>query len=223
MTNKLFTRLVVLFKMNKQIKTKKRVADHGEVFTSDREVNNMLDLVLDESERIESRFLEPACGTGNFLKIVLERKLKKVEQYKKNKSEFEKYIFVTACSLYGIDILNDNVVECRENLFNIIYKFYSSQFGNKNNNEFFKVIKFILSKNIRCADALTMKDINGNPIVLSEWSLVTGNKIKRRDYKYSELIMNDNGKVLKDEERIFIPEPVKEYPLLQYMKVVEYE
>lgn len=206
-----------------QIKSKKRVADHGEVFTSEREVNLMLDLVLVESERIESRFLEPACGTGNFLKIILERKLKKLEYYKKSKLEFEKYMFVATCSLYGIDILNDNIIECRNNLYNIIESYYVNQYGKKSNPEFLCAIRYVLTKNIRCADALTMHDETGNPIILPEWNLVTGNKIKRRDYRYSELIKNDKGELLKDAERYFIPEPIKEFPLMHYMKVVEHE
>ena len=206
-----------------QIKSRKRVSEHGEVFTSNREVNAMLDLVLNESERIESRFLEPACGTGNFLIAILERKLNKLDQYKKNKLEFEKYLFVITCSLYGIDILNDNVIECRDNLFRNIEKFYKKQYGKRVNLEFLKVIKYILLKNIRCADALTMQDISNNPLILSEWSLVTGSKIKRRDYRYSELMTNEKGKILKDAERYFIPEPIKEFPLMHYMKVVEHE
>ena len=75
-----------------QVKSKKRVADHGEVFTAEREVNAMLDLVKQETERIDSRFLEPACGDGNFLTEVLKRKLIVVEnRYRKSQLEFERY------------------------------------------------------------------------------------------------------------------------------------
>ena len=97
-----------------QIKSKDRVANHGEVFTNIREVNAMLDLVKDETHRIDSRFLEPACGTGNFLIEVLRRKLEVVEsRYKKSKIEFERYSILALSSIYGIDILEDNLKECK--------------------------------------------------------------------------------------------------------------
>lgn len=103
-----------------QVVTRKRVTDHGEVFTAKREVNAMLDLVKQETERIESRFLEPACGIGNFLTEILERKLSIVEnRYKRNQLEFERYSVLAVSSVYGIDILEDNVIECRNRLFNI--------------------------------------------------------------------------------------------------------
>ncbi len=107
--------------MDKQVKSKKRVSDHGEVFTSEREVNAMLDLVKQETERIDSRFLEPACGSGNFLVEVLRRKLAVVEaKYKSSQLEFERYAVIAISSIYGVDILKDNVEECRERLFLII-------------------------------------------------------------------------------------------------------
>ena len=104
----------------KQVKTKKRVADHGEVFTSDREVNAMLDLVKQETERIDSRFLEPACGNGNFLAEVLKRKLIVVEnRYRKSQVEWERNSLIAISSIYGVDILEDNTLECQERLFTI--------------------------------------------------------------------------------------------------------
>src|SRR2546430_4124039 len=103
--------------MTAQIKTKQRVADHGEVLTGTREVNAMLDLVKQETERIESRFLEPACGTGNFLTEILERKLRIVKsRYGKNKWDFERYAVLAVSSIYGIDCQLDNVEKCRERL-----------------------------------------------------------------------------------------------------------
>ena len=77
--------------MNNQVKSKQRVADHGEVFTAEREVNAMLDLVKQETERIDSRFLEPACGDGNFLAEILRRKLAVVKaRYKNNIADYER-------------------------------------------------------------------------------------------------------------------------------------
>ena len=115
-----------------QVKSKKRVTDHGEVFTSEREVNAMLDLVKQETERIDSRFLEPACGTGNFLVEILRRKLKILEnRYKKSQLEFERYTVIAISSIYGVDILEDNVVECRNRLFEIFDEKYTSFYKTK--------------------------------------------------------------------------------------------
>ena len=102
----------------KQVKSRQRVADHGEVFTAEREVRAMCDLVKSETERIESRFLEPACGNGNFLAEVLRRKLAVVKsRYGKNPSDYERYSVLSVTSIYGVDILADNAQECRERLF----------------------------------------------------------------------------------------------------------
>ena len=113
-----------------QVKSKQRVADHGEVFTSKREVNAMLDLVIQETERIDSRFLEPACGTGNFLVEILERKLKIVKnRYKKNQLEYERYAVVAVSSVYGIDLLEDNIEEAKNRLFNIFNEKYTDLYN----------------------------------------------------------------------------------------------
>src|SRR5579872_2312374 len=110
---------------SKIIKSKKRVTDHGEVYTAEREVNAMLHLVQHETERIDSRFLEPACGTGNFLVPILERKLAIVKsKYSKSQLEFERYGVVAISSIYGIDILEDNIIQCRERLFSIFNDLY---------------------------------------------------------------------------------------------------
>jgi type I restriction-modification system DNA methylase subunit len=111
-----------------QIKTKKRVADHGEVFTNEREVNAMLDLVKQETERIDSRFLEPACGNGNFLAEVLSRKLNVVSaRYSKSQLEWEHYSIIAVSSIYGVDILEDNAKECREWIFHSKFTSISAQ------------------------------------------------------------------------------------------------
>jgi SAM-dependent methyltransferase len=110
----------------KQVISKQRVTDHGEVFTNQREVNAMLDLVKQETERIESRFLEPACGTGNFLAEILDRKLQVVQmRYGKVQLEYERNAVLAISSIYGVDILEDNIQECRDRLFNIFNQKYS--------------------------------------------------------------------------------------------------
>lgn len=214
-------------KNDKQIKSKKRVSDHGEVFTSEREVNNMIDLVHHEAERIESRFLEPACGTGNFLIEIYKRKLDVViKKYKKSQIDFEKYAFLATSSIYGIDLMPDNIAECKKRLSEKFESVYQELYKKKCKLDFIKVIDYILSKNLLVGNALTLLQENGNPIIFPEWNFVRGSMVKRRDYIYRELIKeNENVYTEKsiENKKAFIPEPIKEYPMVHYMKVVEYE
>lgn len=212
--------------MQKQLKSRKRVADHGEVFTAKREVNAMLDLVKQETERIDSRFLEPACGTGNFLIEILNRKLKVVEtRYKNSQSEFEKYFVIAVSSIYGIDILEDNVLETRNNLFDICQNKYKSIFKNNCQKEVLDSIKFILDKNILWGDALSLKTVDENPkpIVFAEWSFVNNAMVKRRDYSLANLLDSQplEGPNLFSDlgDKAFIPKPVKEFSLTHYLKI----
>jgi hypothetical protein len=138
-----------------QVKSKKRVTDHGEVFTNSREVNAMLDLVKQETDRIDSRFLEPACGNGNFLAEVLNRKLDVVDaRYGKSLQEWEHYSIVAISSIYGVDILEDNAKECRERLFDVFNQRYTNQFDKNCKEECRRSIRFLLSRNILWGDAL---------------------------------------------------------------------
>ncbi len=213
---------------NKQVKSKQRVADHGEVFTSEREVNAMLDLVKQETERIESRFLEPACGTGNFLVEILRRKLAVVDsRYRNHRVEWERYAVLAVTSIYGIDILPDNVSECRERLFNIFSGHYSSLFSNECRHECLRSVRFILERNILWGDALTLKtpELSPKPIVFSEWSPVNGNMLKRRDYTMANLLESQplEGDHLFSDlgDRAFLPNPVAEYPLIHFLRLGE--
>jgi len=174
--------------MESQVVSKKRVADHGEVLTGKREVNAMLDLVKQESGRIDSRFLEPACGNGNFLTVILERKLAVVERrYGKSQLDFERYAVLAISSIYGIDILEDNVRQCRQRLYGIFDSdFYSRLFKNYGKNKCREAVRFILERNIIWGDALTLKTVGEKPshIVFSEWSPVNGSMLKRRDFTF---------------------------------------
>ena len=218
-TNKAITKL----NSNNQIKSKHRVSNHGEVFTHEKEVNGMLDLVKNETERLDSRFLEPACGTGNFLVEVLGRKLSVLKKkYRKSQPEYEKYGVIVISSLYGIDLLEDNVEECRERLLEIFAKDYRAIFKQDVNNKYVDVLKFILSKNVVCGDALTMKDDKGKPLILSEWSMPYNDaRIKRKEYSYKDIFSptllwsfttdSDTG------ERVILPNVFKDHPLVNYM------
>jgi hypothetical protein len=210
----------------RQVKSKKRVADHGEVFTAQREVNAMLDLVKHETERIESRFLEPTCGTGNFVVEILKRKLTVVEnRYSKNQLEYERYALVALCSIYGIDILNDNVETCRERLLGVFEDYYRSLYKKDIKPELLKAAEFVLSRNILWGDALSLKtpDVAARPIIFSEWSAVNGSMIKRRDYTMSNLLESqpvDGLNLFSDlGAEAFIPTPVGDFPLIHFLKL----
>ena len=212
--------------MDKHIISKQRVADHGEVLTGKREVNAMLDLVKQETERIEARFLEPACGTGNFLTEILERKLRVVEgRYRKSQLEYERYAILAVSSIYGIDILEDNVQQCRHRLFGVFEWNYTGLFKQKAKNEFREAIRFILERNIIWGNALTLKTKAEKPeyIMFSEWSLVNGSMLKRRDFTFHGLLSHEGIKELplfSDlGEDVFIPTPEKEYPPTHFLEV----
>ena len=215
-------------KQENQVVSKKRVADHGEVYTGKREVNAMLDLVKQETERIESRFLEPACGTGNFLTEILERKLRIVEsRYSKSQLEYERNAILAVSSIYGIDILEDNVQQCRQRLFGIFDLNYLRLFKNKTNDNCRESVRYILERNIIHGDALSLKTGGDNPkpIVFSEWSPVNGSMLKRRDFTFHGLLEHAAIKELplfSDlGEDVFIPKPVKEYTLTHFLEVVD--
>ena len=228
-----------LHKSSSQIVSKERVAEHGEVYTAEREVKAMCDLVNDETQRLDSRFLEPACGTGNFLVEILNRKLEILKsKYKNTITDFEKYSVVAVGSLYGVELLSDNVEVCRNRLFDLWKNAYYQTFKNKINTDFEKVIQFVLHKNILCGNALTLKQVDENQndldktIVFSEWSFVTGFLIKRRDFSFEEMIENPKSTKQKDKDlfsdldtkkelpkNAFISHPIKEFALCDYRKI----
>lgn len=226
-----------------QTKSKKRVRDHGEVFTAEREVKAMCDLVKDETERIDSRFLEPACGTGNFLEEILTRKLAVVKKlYKSNPYDYERYAVLAATGIYGVELLADNVRECRERLFELWNKEYTAVCKKSANDETREAVKYILSKNILCGNALTLMCVDENqkdtdtPIIFPEWSLL-GAKLKRRDFRLDVMLKAgdkpNRGQSSMFEEDIYkylsvnpvtgelMAEPICEYPPVHYRRVQE--
>ena len=231
-----------------QIKSRKRVTDHGEVFTSEREVNAMLDLVKSETERIESRFLEPACGDGNFLVEILRRKLeaaKKASKYRGKvfTADYEKKAITALCSMYGVELLQDNVDACIERLYGIWDKEYTKVMKAEANDVARNVAKYILKKNILCGDTLTMLKADGSPIIFSQWDFVMGDNIKRRDFRLDELMSggkdsvgnDDSGQMSLDDivphstftydsmTGTWMPDPIKEYPPTDYRRIVDYD
>jgi hypothetical protein len=212
--------------MNNQVKSKERVSDFGEVNTSEREVNAMLDLVKQETERLDSRFLEPACGDGNFLIEVLSRKLRILtKRFKKNQYEFEKNSVVVMGSIYGIDIQKDNVQSARDRLFDEYYSVYMNHFKNNPNQKLIKSIRFIVDQNIIHGDALTLEEETGKkPLTFCEWAVIN-TKLKRRDFTLSDLLAYspfERGTLFSDlGEEVNIPKPKKEYPLVNFEKAYE--
>ncbi len=166
------------------IKSKKRVTDHGEVFTPEWMVDAMLDLVKEESERIDSRFLEPACGSGNFLVKVLKRKLCAVE-LKFGKSEFEKrqYALLALMCAYGIELLEDNIIECRANMLEVLADYLLID----ETDDLYGAASHVLSLNLTQGDALSMKGHEGAPITFSEWGYLGKGKFQRRDFRLDVL------------------------------------
>lgn len=216
--------------MAPQVKSKQRVADHGEVFTNEREVNAMLDLVKDETERIDSRFLEPACGNGNFLAPILERKLAVVtKRYKRSVAEWEKNAFVAVASVYGVELLPDNVTECRIRLYKLFCDEYERIAKQKASKRYLGAIQYVLSRNILCGDALTLLQADGTPIVFSEWSMVMGGKVKRRDFRLDQMLDGTERQMsifqsdweYDEETNTMIPTPIREYPLVDFYMVEE--
>ena len=215
-----------------QIKSRKRVADHGEVFTAEREVNAMCDLVASECLRPDSRFLEPACGDGNFLAVILRRKLSELRRkYKKSPRDYEKQAIVAIGSLYGVDIMNDNVLACRERLFSIWDEEYTAHCGTDASDETREAARFIISRNIINGNALTLMCVDSEgkdtkaPIVFSEWTLIGGTQMQRSDYTMADLLLyNEEGTLFaalteeqKEEGGIFL----RRY-ITHYKKVQEY-
>lgn len=213
--------------------SKERVSAYGEVLTGQREVKAMLDLVKNETERIESRFLEPACGDGNFLAEVLERKLAKVEKrYKKSQSEFEKYSVLAVSSIYGVEIQEDNVQKCRYRLFGV-FDYRYSRLYKRTQNRVRETVRYILDRNIVWGDALELKTCGPKklPIVFSQWAPVGGSLIKRTDFAYHDLSVPDAGEneglfaaqrgvtTTDTGEKGFIPESIHEYPPMPYWEL----
>jgi SAM-dependent methyltransferase len=166
------------------VRSKQRVADHGEVFTPQWIVDAMLDLAKGETERIDSRFLEPACGSGNFLIQILRRKLAAVD-IKFGKSQFERRHFALhgLMCIYGIELLADNIAECKDNLLDI----FAKHLGLAGNDDLYRAAGYVLTQNLVQGDALTMLDRNKQPISFAEWGYVGKGKFQRRDFRFDVL------------------------------------
>lgn len=215
--------------VSKQIKSRERVSAHGEVYTAEREINAMLDLVKHETERIDSRFLEPACGNGNFLSNILDRKLAVVSRlYAKNKTLWQYNSIIAIGSIYGIEILHDNVLECRDRLYNQFYETYKKKFPKSIDEEFCQSVRYVIDKNIVWGDALTYNQPDSViPIVFAEWSALGNMKVKRRDFSLSNILLLQETKSEGHYGDLFsyttddvgVHVPLVEFPPIHYLKI----
>ena len=195
------------------IRSKKRVADHGEVFTPAWMVEAMLDLVKGETERIDARFLEPACGSGNFLVPVLQRKLAAVE-LEFGKSGFNKrhYALLGLMCSYGIELLADNIEECRANMFEVLLEYLRLT----PEDDLYRAASHVLAANLVHGDALTMKTAGNEPITFAEWGYIGKGKFLRRDFRLDALTgasaFNSEGSLFAGLGNHEIFKPDKTYP-----------
>jgi hypothetical protein len=207
--------------MSDLIKSKKRVADHGEVFTPPWLVEKMLDLVKSETDRIDSRFLEPACGSGNFLLPVLKRKLAAVDKrYKSSQFERIHHALLGVMCIYGVELLKDNAEACRNNLLEV----FRTHLKLKEDSTEVQAVRNVLAVNIVQGDALSLKDHEGEPIVFPEWSYIGKGLFKRRDFKYDELLQLSSfgeGTLFESLEADEIFAPVMDYPAMNISDIAK--
>jgi len=195
------------------VKSKQRVADHGEVFTPAWMVEAMLDLVQGETERIDSRFLEPACGNGNFLTRILRRKLAAVElKYGKTDFERRQYALLALMCIYGIELLPDNIADCRANLLEIFAEYLTLE----NSDDLYRAAFYVLSQNLIHGDAMKMCGADGSAILFAEWGCLGKGKFQRRDFRFDTLTLSSS---FSAEDSLFsqpgnheIFRPTKTYP-----------
>ena len=198
-----------------------KINKFGEVFTKKNEVKMMKKFFIKEINRIESRFLEPACGDGNFLTEILTLKLDTLD---KDKILYNKYLsnyISIISSLYGIDILDENVQKCRERLYNICKKF-NFNIGFKDTNLLNRITKIIFKKNIVQGNALTFKNDHNEPIIMYEWNIIDLYSVKVKIFEYSDIIsyspISEKNLFSDLGSKAFIPSPKKEFPI---MKIID--
>jgi hypothetical protein len=195
------------------VKSKQRVADHGEVFTPPWLVGAMLDLVKDETERIDSRFLEPACGSGNFLVQILRRKLAAVElKYGKSDFDRQQYSLLALMCIYGVELLADNIAECRANVLEILAEYLNIA----ESDQLYRAASYVLSQNLVHGDALAMRTHGGQPITFAEWGYLGKGRFQRRDFRLDTLALSSTftaeGSVFAHLGRHQLFTPTKSYP-----------
>ena len=203
------------------VRSRRRIVDHGEVFTPPQLVKAMLDFVEHEAERIDSRFLEPACGSGNFLVPILMRKLGVVvARYGNSDFEMRHQGLLAVMSVYGIELLADNVAECRSSLLNS----FAARLSLHGGNEFVAAASAVLDVNIVHGDALSMRTCDDlpQPITFAEWSYLGRGRYRRRDFRLDILAQgSDLGEdlLLEDPGKHEIFSPVRDHGVLTVARI----
>lgn len=191
-----------------QIKSKERVRDLAEVYTNEREVNAMLDLIplKKPDDIIAYKYLEPACGNGNFLIEILRRKLKRInEKYAlKNVTQYEFYLARALTTIYGIDICPENIKEARSRLFIELKSQFDLHKGSYSYSEnFWDLIKYILDKNLVVGDSINKPE----EITFIDYK-IKGKQFERKVFNFADLTQKN-------------PEPIEVLEPMHFLKIGE--
>ena len=198
-------------KMDGQIRSKERVRDLAEVFTAEREVNAMLDLLGDVNLNITARYLEPACGNGNFLVAILERKMKVVLSLKPRQREFEFLTLQAVTSIYGVDIMEDNVLQARDRMRVQIVDAYSEHLNTMRPHDgFYPALDLILETNIQVGDMLNGVD----RLVMTEFTTPKPHHFARARFRLHEMMRRPG-------ELYAPPKPFERLPATPYWRLAE--
>ena len=203
-----------------QIKSKDRVVNHGEVYTPDWVVQDMLDMIPNNASKIETRYLESSSGEGNFLVAILIRKLEQIFINYKVLEDVQFYTFVALTNIYGIELLKDNVEFCKRRMLEIIRLFFI-KYNYRFDSTFENVINNVLSHNIINMNTLTyripmfdfehqlLRDENNNILYegwaqISEWVINEKKKtVKHLIYLYKDVALEQEQRYhLENEKRI---------------------
>ena len=195
------------------LKSKDRVRTLGEVFTPERIVNAMLDLVATQASDVTARFLEPSCGNGNFLVAILGRKLATIarqtpQHNPEQRTQYERLALQALTSIYGVDICPENVAEAKQRMTELLRQHYTKHLKRKATGAFGNAVKYVLDLNIQQGDMLDGTDsINFTEF---EWQ---GDKVVRRVFALSTLLTHKSNSLLSQ----LPPEPLRTHPPVPYL------
>lgn len=178
--------------MTKLIKSKSRVQKHGEVFTPDWMVKMMLSepAIQAKLKDIRATFFEPSVGEGAFVTEILHQKLNHVDEIS-NKSDWVENALWVVASIYGIELLTDNLIMAKQNLVNVLIEHYQNFYQKElsKNTDLYKSVRYIVDNNIVQGNALTYLNNSNNLIVFSEWEK-RGDKVKQSQFTFKSLVDN---------------------------------
>lgn len=192
----------------KLIKSADRVKDHGEVFTPKWVVDKMIDQpeIAAKVKSLTATFLEPSAGEGAFLVEILDRKLKYAAQLSKSAHEFGNYALMALSTLYGIELLEDNVemlvMNMKDTFTDNYRELMADEYQEKPDQKVYNSAKVIIRANMAQGDALKKIDTSGNPIIFSKWQSIGKTKVQRTEHTFEAIV---NGTLELFPTRHFIP------------------